>query len=117
MVERTSSPDSISRRRARWLKMIGLIVLALGLGGAGLIYWLGTRSPDVMNDLSMVGYNKAQRRQMGQLYGKMGTFTEDLYDDLKRPSTQAKIIVGISALIAASCFYFGQLPNKDDRPR
>ena len=33
--------------------MIGIIVLLLGIGGAGMVYWLGTRSPDVMDDLSM----------------------------------------------------------------
>jgi flagellar basal body-associated protein FliL len=93
--------------------MMGVILLVLGLGSAGLLYWLGTRSPDVSDDLSMVGYDKAQRRQMGQLYGKMGAFTEDLFDDLKRPGTQAEIIAGISMLIAAGCFYFSRLSEND----
>src|ERR1039458_8571534 len=57
-----TSPDSSSKRAAR-LRMIGVIVLLLGIGSAGLVYWLGTRSPDVMDDLSMVGFNKARTRQ------------------------------------------------------
>jgi hypothetical protein len=109
------SPESSFKRAAR-LRMIGIIVLVLGLGGAGLVYWLGTRSPDVMDDLSMVGYNKAQTRQMGMLYGKMGPVIEEWFDDLKQPGTQAEIIAVVSTLIAAGCFYFARLLGHDDEP-
>ena len=114
--DKTPTPDSSSKRRARRLRTIGLIVLVLGLGGAGLVYWLGTRSPDVMDDLSMVGFNKAQTRQMGMLYGKMGPAIEGWFDDLKRPGTQATIIAVVSTLIAAGCFYFARLLDHDDEP-
>jgi hypothetical protein len=109
-------PDSSSRRRAR-LRIIGTVVLVLGLGSAGLVYWLGTRSPDVSDDLSMLGYNKAQTRQMGMLYGKMGPVIEEWFDDLKQPGTQAEIIVAVSILVAAGCFYFARLLDHDDEPR
>ena len=111
-----TSPDSSSKRAAR-LRMIGVIVLLLGIGGAGLVYWLGTRSPNVMDDLSMVGFNKARTRQMGMLYGKMGPVIEEWFDDLKQPGTQAEIIVVVSTLIAAGCFYFARLLDHDDEPR
>jgi hypothetical protein len=114
--DKTSGPHSSSRRSAR-LRTIGLIVLVLGLGSAGLVYWLGTRSPDVMDDLSMVGYNKAQTRQMGMLYGKMGPVIEEWFDDLKQPGTQAEIIVAVSIIVAAGCFYFARLLAHDDEPR
>jgi flagellar basal body-associated protein FliL len=114
-VDKTSGLPS-SKRGAR-LRIIGIIVLVLGLGGAGLVYWLGTRSPDVSDDLSMVGYNKAQTRQMGMLYGKMGPVIEEWFDDLKQPGTQAEIIVAISIFIAAGCFYFARLLGHDDEPR
>jgi hypothetical protein len=111
-----TSLDSSSRRRAR-LRIIGTVVLVLGLGSAGLVYWLGTRSPDVSDDLSMLGYNKAQTRQMGMLYGKMGPVIEEWFDDLKQPGTQAEIIVAVSILVAAGCFYFARLLDHDDEPR
>ena len=114
--DKTSGSHSSSRHRAR-LRMIGIIVLVLGFGSAGLVYWLGTRSPDVSEDLSMVGYNKAQTRQMGMLYGKMGPVIEEWFDDLKQPGTQAEIIVAISIFIAAGCFYFARLLGHDDEPR
>ncbi len=114
--EEKNSQNSSSKRAAR-LRMIGIIVLLLGIGGAGAVYWLETRSPDVSDDLSMVGYNKAQTRQMGMLYGKMGPVIEEWFDDLKQPGTQAEIIVVVSILIAAGCFYFARLLGHDDEPR
>ena len=114
--DKTSGLHSTSRQTAR-LRMIGIIVLLLGLGSAGVVYWLGTRSPDVSDDLSMLGYNKAQTRQMGMLYGKMGPVIEEWFDDLKQPGTQAEIIVAVSILIAAGCFYFARLLGHDNEPR
>ena len=96
--------------------MIGVIVLALGIVGAGIVYWLGTRSPDLSNDLSMLGFNRAETRQMGQLYGKSGLLIEQWTEDLKQPGTQAVIIVIFSILTAAVCFYFARLLDVDDEP-
>jgi hypothetical protein len=109
-------PNSVSssKRWARQLKIIGVIVLALGIAGAGIIYWLGTRAPDLSDDLSMVGYNKPVERQMGMLYGKSGEMIEDWSNDLKQPGTQAIIILVASALIAGGCFYFARLHDYDD---
>jgi hypothetical protein len=94
--------------------MIGVFVLVLGIGGAAILYWLRTRSPDFSNDLSMVGYNRAETRQMGRLYGKSGLLIEEWSEDLKQPGTQATIIVLVSTLIAAGCLYFARLLDYDD---
>jgi hypothetical protein len=107
-------PVPASRRSAR-LRLIGIIVLLAGVIGAGTVYWLGSRSPNISDDLSMVGFNRAQRRQMGQLYGKMGTFIEDCSEDLKRPGTQAVLIAGFSVVVAYGCFFFARLSGNDDK--
>jgi hypothetical protein len=112
----TTSPKTSSQRATR-LRLIGIIVLLLGIGGAGLVYWLGTRAADVSGDISMVGYDKARTRQMGMLYGKMGPIIEGWFDDLKQPSTQAEIIVVASIVIAAGCFHFARLLGHEDEPR
>ena len=91
-------------------------MLALGIAAAGIIYWMGTRSPDVSGDLSMVGFNRATQRQMGQLYGKQGLLIEQWIEDLKQPGTQVIIIVIFSTVIAAGCFYFARLLDVDDEP-
>lgn len=106
---------NLSKRRARWLRIIGVIVLALGIGGAGILYWLRARSPDLSDDLSMLGFNRAEQRQMGQLYGKSGLLIDEWFDDLKQPGTQAILIAGFSALVFAGCFYFARLPDVDDK--
>ena len=112
----TSLPNPLDRR-CRRLRIIGTLVLVLGLASAGLVYWLGTRAPDVMDDPAMLRYNNAQSRQMGVLYGKMGLVIEDLIDDLKRPGTQAALITLASILIGSGFFYFAQAPenNGDER--
>lgn len=86
--------------------MIGIVVLVLGIGSAGFVYWAETRSPDLRDDLSMVGYDRAQVRQIGQLFGKSGVMTDKLLGDLKSPGAHAAIIVGVSALIAFGCFRY-----------
>ncbi len=89
-------------------------MLALGICGAGIVYWLGTRSPDVSDDLSMAGYDRPAERQMAILYGKQGELIEDWSNDLKQPGTQAVIITVVSGIIAAGCFYFARLSDRDD---
>ena len=91
------------------------VVLVMGIAGAGIVYWLGTRSADVSGDLSMVGFNKPVERQMAILYGKQGELIEDWSDDLKQPGTQAIIIIVLSAGIASACFYFARLLDYDDK--
>lgn len=108
-------PLSSSKRRARKLRVIGVIVLVLGIAAAGIVYWLGTCSPDVSEDLSMVGYNNAAERQMEILYGKQGELIEDWSNDLKQPGTQAIIIVVAAALAGGGCFYFARLLDAETR--
>jgi hypothetical protein len=102
-------------RRGRRLKQAGVIVLLAGIAGAGLVYWLGSRTPDSGVDASMIGFDKAGQYQAGQLYGNWGTLMESLQDDLKTPGTQATIILVIAGLIAAGCFYLSEPLADDDR--
>jgi len=91
-----------------------LVVLALGIVTAALVYWLQNRPDDLSNDPSMLGYDRAESRQMGMLYGKSGLLIDQWLDDLKQPGTQAVIIVLFSAAIAGGCFYFARLSDYDD---
>jgi hypothetical protein len=113
MNDKTVKPVSSARRRARRFRITGVVVSLLGISVAGLVYWLGTRSPDLADDLSMAGYDKPAERQMGILYGKQGELIEDLTNDLKRPGTQAAIIILTAALVAGCCFYFARLLDYD----
>jgi len=95
--------------------MTGVVVLLAGIASAGFVYWQGTRGPDLRDNLSMVGYNRAARRQMGQLYGKMGTFIEDWSEDLKQPGKQAALIICGSFVVAVGCFYLARLTDSEER--
>ena len=95
--------------------MTGVIVLLLGISSACLVYWIGTRSPDLSDDPSMVGFNRTESRQMAMLYGKMGLLIEDWTNDLKQPGTQAILIASATILIALGCFYFARLLENGDR--
>jgi hypothetical protein len=101
------------KQRARRLRLVGVAVLLLGITVASLVYWLGTRSPDPSDDLSMAGYDKPVERQMGILYGKQGEMIEDFTNDLKQPGTQAVIIVVTAVVVAGCCFYFARLLDYD----
>ncbi len=108
---RTASASETTKARclARRFRIAAAIVLALGMAAAGAVYWLGTRTPNLNNDPSMQGFNRAEMRQMGQLYGKQGELIETWMNDLKEPATQAGIIAATTVIIAAGCFYFARL--------
>ena len=69
-----------------------------------------------MDDPAMLGFNRAEHRQMGQLFGKMGSLMDDWSDDLHQPGTQAMLIVMVALLVAAGFFYFARLLDVDDEP-
>jgi flagellar basal body-associated protein FliL len=104
------------RKPSKWLRLIGVIVLSLGLAGAGTVYWRGTHSAEPTEDELLPGNARAESRQMGVLFGKMGILTQELSDDLKQPGTQVILIAGVSILIAAGCFYFARLSDDDETP-
>jgi hypothetical protein len=98
-----------ARRRGRRYRIVGGIILLLGIIGAGLVYWLGSRGQDSLDDPSMIGFNRATDHQMAYLYGKQGLLVEDLTDLLKQPGTQAVLLVLAAALVAAGCFFFARM--------
>jgi hypothetical protein len=102
------------RQPGKRLRLIGVIVLLLGLAGAGTVYWLGTHSGEPTEGELLPGNARAESHQMGVLYGKMGILISQWSDDLKQPGTQGVLIAGGCILIAAGCFYFARLSDDDD---
>jgi hypothetical protein len=106
---RTPEPVSSAKRRARGLRIIAAVVLVLGIFGADLVYWLGTRSAEVSDDPQMLGNEKAESRQAEILYGKQASLIKEWSDELKRPGIQAVMVVVTAVLVAGGCFYFARL--------
>ena len=96
-------------RQARRLRIAAVFVLAFGLIGAEVAYLRGTRSGNSVDDPSMLGYDKAAARQVGTLYGQQGVIVQGWSDDLKKPGTQAVIIVAATLLVAGCCLYIASL--------
>jgi hypothetical protein len=64
------------------------------------------------DDGALLGYDKAQARQVGTLYGQQGVIVQQWSDELKQPRTQAIIILGIAGLAAGACLYIaGQIAS------
>ena len=105
MSQMTDTSATDSRRQARRLKIAGLIILLAGIIAAGLVYWIGSRAEDLNDNPAMLGFNRAEERQMGQLYGKSGQMMDEWLDDLQQPGTQAGIIVAVSVGAAWICLF------------
>jgi hypothetical protein len=105
----TRGAVSSAKRRARLLRITAAVVLVLGIFGADLVYWLGTRSAEASDDPSTLGNEKAESRQAEILYGKQAGLIKEWAEDLNRPGTQAVIIVVAAALVAGGCFFFARL--------
>lgn len=64
----------------------------------------------------MLGYDKAAARQVGTLFGQQGVIVQQWSGDLKKPGTQAVIIVAAAALAVSGCFHFARLfDNEGER--
>jgi|SRR5579864_1360471 len=99
----------------RRLRVVGVCVLALGLGTAGLVYALETRNAAPgMEDL-VPGYSQANSRQMGIYYGHAGEIMWGWREDLARPGVQAAIIIAIASFVAVGCFRAAWLDAEDAR--
>jgi len=106
--------SNLPPRQSKRLRVIGVIVLVLGLLGAGALYWIRTHSGEPTEDELLAGNVRLESHQMGLLYGRMGLLTQELSDDLKQPGTQACLIAAVSVLIAAGCFYFARLEDDNN---
>lgn len=115
----------VSHPLARWssaapsnrLRAIGILVLVVGVAGAGLFYWIEARSAAPTMDDLMPGYSQARSRQIGIMMGDLGVTLIEWLDALKDPRTQAIIIAAVSALAALACFRVARLldlPQQDE---
>jgi hypothetical protein len=98
-----------SRRAGARLRTVGVLVLLLGLGGAGLVYWTGAPPEDLSDDVATPGTSKKEARAIEVNVGKMGLFMNSLLEDWQDPDTKAATIAVASILAASGCFYFARL--------
>jgi hypothetical protein len=110
-----SNPDSHARR-LKWLRTLGVLILLLGLGGAGAVYWTGTPPDDLSADPATARSYKTESRDIEINFGKLGLLMIEWENDLKYPGTQAVIIIAVSGLAASGCFFFAHLIDRGVEP-
>jgi len=97
------------------LKIVGVLILLLGLVGAGLVYWTGAPTDDLSADPATARAYKSDARNIEINLGKTGLLMNSLLHDLKHPGTQAVIILFASMLVASGCFYFARFQVHGDK--
>ena len=102
-------------RLAATLNTVGVIVLLVGLGSAGLVCWLGqnrsatsTTNGDWKDSTLSLTDSKTSTRDIELYGGKLEVLMVHFLDWLQRPTSLAIIIAAISVLIAASCFFLAR---------
>jgi hypothetical protein len=86
----------------------------MGIAGAGLIYWEQVRHATATIDELLPDSSRANRRQMGILYGTAGAMTVDLEESVRRPGTQMVLVLGACAALAGLCFQIARSYDEDD---
>jgi len=99
----------------RRLRAIGILILVIGFGAAGLLYFLETHNAGPSMEDLMPGYSEANSRQMGLYYGHAGELMWGWQEDLARPGAQAGIIIAVASLVALGCFRVAWLDAQEDR--
>jgi hypothetical protein len=87
-----------------------VLVLACGIAGGALFYWVQTRSAVPQIDEGAAGYARAQEHQMRLMMGPLGVTLMQWMDALTGPGIQALLIVAFSGFIAYMCFRHARFP-------
>ena len=113
----TVAQPSVPPRRVagRW-RRIGLIILLVGLAGAGGLWWQGQRAaPPALDDTSgqvMLDDSKRIARNNQLLYGKTASSLMGLYEDMTSPSSLALLVAAASVLGSFACFHLARLTEE-----
>ena len=116
MPESSTTSDAVPRTShlPSRLRIIAVVLMAIGIASAEIIYWRGTHAVDELSDdPSLLQNEKAIARQSGILYGNQGAVVQQWSDELKRPGCEAAVAIVATALLSGGCFYFARLIEND----
>jgi len=92
-------PPADPRRLARQLRVTGRIVFIISLFVAGRMAWTEWRRPEPAPEELIPGYDAAERRQVGEMYGLFARDLWDAWSDVRRPYPAAAIIATSRVLV------------------
>lgn len=91
--------------RSARLRAIGWAILASGVIGAGVFYWIATRTADAaLDDTTALGYTRSLEHGMGVMMGRFGLMLTEWQNALTTPTGEALMIVAGAALFAGYFF-------------
>jgi hypothetical protein len=103
-------------KRSDRLRVIGWIVLASGVAGAAMLYWIQTRSADLaLNDMTALGYTRSLRHGMGVMMGPFGLMLTEWQEGVMSPIGQALVIATCAALAAGYFFRVAWVLDADEK--
>ena len=92
-------PPADPRRIARQLRVTGRIVLIISLFVAGRMAWTEWRRTEPAPGELIAGYDAAERRQVGEMYGLFARDVWDTWSEVRRPYPAAAIITTLGVLV------------------
>jgi hypothetical protein len=115
MSEPAMTPRAVSSntRLPSRLRITAVVIVALGIAVAELIYWRGTRAAELPDDPSLLQNEKSIARQAGILYGNQAAVVQQWSDELKRPGVESLIVVTTAVIIGFGCLYLARLVEND----
>jgi uncharacterized membrane protein len=103
-------------KRSDRLRAIGWLVLASGLAGAALLYWVEARSADpVLDDRTALGYTRALHHGMGVMMGQFGIVLTEWQESLTTPIGHALMTAVCAALVAGYFFRVAWVLDAEQR--
>jgi hypothetical protein len=111
------APLSAPKRSDR-LRATGWFVLASGLAGAALRYWVKARTADpTLDDVTALGYTRSMQHGMGVMMGQIGVLLTEWQEGLMSPIGQALMIAICAALVAGYFFRVAWVIDAEEEER
>jgi hypothetical protein len=95
--------ESSLKHSAR-LRIAGILMVVFGISAACVFYWIQSRSATPSLEDTLPDYRRQLAREIGIQQGTFGVMMLDWVEALRRPGTQAIIIVASAALVGLACF-------------
>jgi hypothetical protein len=103
-------------KRSDRLRATGWFVLASGLAGSAVLYWVEARTAEPeLNDMTALGYTRSLQHGMGVMMGQFGVVLTEWQQGLMSPIGQALMIVICAALVAGYFFRVAWVLDADDK--